>query len=154
VQQDKSFVLPVDFALERVLLGVVAGTAKIMSLSVEDGYLNLSIRAKVESIQFGRDGIGMSPEPVPAPILAPMDYTPVDRKSDHSQLARPIDDRSGPSQETVSEERQRRANQVEGTGKGPGFRDLTELEELDDKLSASAQAQPATVKPALELEEL
>ena len=136
MEQDKPFALPVDFALAQVLLGVAAGTVKITNLSVEDGYLNLSIRAKVDSIQFNRNGIGRSSDPMTGPIPAPLDSAPTDRKPDQIHAQGPTDDaKEHAPHDTLSEERLRRPSQLEDPDETSALRPaVPELEELDNAL--------------------
>ena len=143
MEQDRTFGLAVDFALTQVLLGMVAGTARITSLSVEDGYLNLSVRAKVDSIQLGSDGVGKSSEP-PIPALAPTDS--VGGKTDQADTAGPIHD---------AEEGVHREAVLEDLDERPALPPTApDLEELDDLAGVPDEVQAARPKPGFELEDL
>src|ERR1035437_6537624 len=98
---------------------MVTGTARITNLSVEDGYLTLSIRAKVDSIQLSSDGVGESSEPYP-PALAPADS--VDGKSDQADVARPIHDAGeGAHLEDVPDKAALRLDQLEDLDERPAL---------------------------------
>jgi hypothetical protein len=145
--------LVVDFALNQVLLGTVPGTARITHLSVEDGYLNLSIRAKVDSIQLSSDGIVKSPEPCP-PALAPADN--IVGMPDQVDVAGPIHGtgtsahrEAAPGKDALS------LNQFEDLDEKPALIPTApDLEELDDVAGVPEEVRAVEPKPAFELEEL
>ena len=153
MEQDRTFGLAVDFALTQVLLGVVAGTARITNLSVEDGYLNLSIRAKVDSIQLSSDGVGGQFGP-PHPALAPTDS--VDGKPDQADAVGPIHDAGeGVHREAVPDKEALRLNQLEDLDERPALTPtVLDLEELHDVAGIPGEVQATRPKPGFELEDL
>jgi hypothetical protein len=152
VEQDRTLGLAVDFALNQVLLGTVPGTARITHLSVEDGYLNLSIRAKVDSIQLSSEGIVKSPEPRP-PALAPADD--VVGKPDQADVAGPIGTGARSSREAAPGKDTPSLNQFEDLDEKPALKPTApDLEELDDVAGVAEEVRALEPKPAFELEEL
>jgi hypothetical protein len=132
---------------------MVAGTARITSLSVEDGYLNLSIRAKVDSIQLSSDGIGKSSEP-PRPALAPTDSA--GGKTDRSDIAGPILEAvEGVHRKAAPEKEALRLDPLEDLDEMPALNPTApDLEELDDVAGVPGEVRAVEPKPGFELEEL
>jgi hypothetical protein len=152
MEQDRTFGLAVDFALTQVLLGMVTGTARITNLSVEDGYLTLSIRAKVDSIQLSSDGVRQVVRAPPA--LAPTDS--VGGKPDQADAAGPIHDAGeGVRLEDVPDKAALRLTHLEDLDEKPALPPTApDLEELDDVARVPGEVQAARPKRGFELEDL
>ena len=153
MEQDKTLGLAVDFALAQVLLETVPGTARITHLSVEDGCLNLSIRAKMDSIQLSSSGTVKLPEP-PEAALDPADA--VAGKRDQANTAASNQDTAASGRvEAMHANEPPPLNRFEKLDEGPALKPpASDLEELDDLAALRDEVSAVEPKPGFELEEL